>query len=61
MVLAWVDLDLPATGSVGACDPARYSSCTACEGQLHVPGADNQLDGEGRADTRHSFSHQGAK
>ena len=38
--------------------PRRYSSLAACEGQLHVSGADYQWDGEGWADTRHRYSHQ---
>ena len=59
IVLARVDLGLPATGSIGACAPVRYNSRTACEGQLHVLGADYQSDGEGWADTRQRYSHQG--
>ena len=59
VVFPWVDLALPATGSIGAYPAARYSCPTACAGQLHVSGIDYQLDGEGWADTRHSYSHQG--
>ena len=59
VVLAWVDLGLSATGSIGACAPVRYNSRTACEGQLHVLGAGYQSDGEGWADTRQRYSHQG--
>ena len=58
-MLARLDLGLPATGRIGASAPVSYSSRTAYEGQLHLSGADYQSDGEGWADTRQSYSHQG--